>query len=69
MIGAQLVIVDIEQKKVILESYNVKVPIEIKFCFDSANVITRLLNVRKTNFIPPHLILLDINHFHRIPAD
>lgn len=65
--GPELVLVDMGRKSVILGSYDVELPIEIKFCSHSAYRIICSIHAQKTTVVPPHLVLpICIHHFHQI---
>ena len=70
IMGPELVVVDMGQKRVILGSCNVEVLIKIKFRLQSANGVKCLVYAQKTTVLPPHLTLpIYIHHFHHVPKD
>lgn len=67
MMGIELIVVNMKQKKGILESCNVKVTINIKFCSHSTYEIMRPIYGHKTTVIPPHLVSsICIYYLHQI---
>lgn len=66
----ELIIVNMGQKRVILGNCNIKVTIEIKFCFYSAYGITWPIYGQKTTVVPLHLVSsVYIYNFYQILAD
>lgn len=62
--------VNMGQKKVILGSCNVEIPIDIKIRPRSAQGIRRLIHAQKTTIIPAHSALpVYIHHPHQPPQD
>lgn len=70
IMGSELVIVNMGRKRVILESCNIEVPIEIKFCSQSAHKITCLIYAQKITVVPSHLALpICIHYINQILID